>query len=192
MNIKSAIVFSALFLGLVTCILGLNHQVTTLKAMYERDTELAYRQGVKHGIAQAIDVSPDVEALTVLFSRYPKANAHNFARWVVEACATYRVPQLILAGMVMQESSCNPNAVSGCGAKGLTQIRWKFWGAMLKKMGIAEKESDLFNPRISIEAGACIVRYLLDRYDNNIHEALRHYSGSATRYTDKVLGRVLG
>lgn len=172
--------------------LHLTNVIETQRDMYARDVALAYNAGVKHGIEQAVDSSPDVEALTTLFARYRHADAPNFARWVVYYSAEYRVPQIVLAGMVMQESSGRPDARSNCGAVGLTQIRWKFWGTMLRKMKIATKESDLHNPRIAIEAGACILRYLLDKYDGDLQEALKHYSGNATEYTEKVIRRVVG
>jgi len=61
----------------------------------------------------------------------------------------------------------------------------------LSEYGVAKTEMDLHDPETSIEAGACILRHLLDRY-GDIHEALRHYSGNARNYTDKVMGRVVG
>src|SRR5690554_1897279 len=85
--------------------LHLTNVIETQRDMYARDTVLAYNAGVKHGIEQAADSSPDVEALTTLFARYRHADAPNFARWVVYYSAKYRVPQIVLAGMVMQESS---------------------------------------------------------------------------------------
>jgi len=78
------------FVLIVLCLwgqLGINiyidHQLTDLKDAYARDTTLAYNAGVRHGIEQAVDSSPDVEALATLFSRYRHADAPNFARWVV-------------------------------------------------------------------------------------------------------------
>jgi len=138
-----------------------------------------------------VDSSPDVEELTVLFARYRHADAPNYARWVVYYSAKYRVPQVILAGMVLQESSGKPNARSSCGAVGLTQIRWKYWGETLISAGICVTEADLLVPETAIEAGAYILRTLLDRY-GDIDGALKHYSGNARNYTDKVIGRVWG
>jgi soluble lytic murein transglycosylase-like protein len=184
-----------LLLAIIVVIAGANLHladvVETQKDMYIRDTTLAYNAGVRHGIEQAVDSSPDIEALTTLFSRYRHADAPSFAKWVVYCSAKYRVPQVILAGMVLQESSGNPDARSSCGAVGLTQIRWRYWGETLKDAGICEKESDLLEPETSIEAGAFILRTLLDRY-GDIDKALRHYSGNARGYTDKVIGRVVG
>ncbi len=165
--------------------------IDTQRDMYARDTVLAYEAGIRHGIEQAVDSSPDVEALTTLFARYRHADAPNFARWVVYYSAKYRVPQIVLAGMVMQESSGRSDARSSCGAVGLTQIRWKYWSETLINAGVCETETDLLVPETAIEAGAYILRTLLDRY-GDIDKALRHYSGNARGYTDKVIGRVTG
>ena len=172
--------------------LHLTNVIETQRDMYARDTALAYNAGVSHGIEQAVDSSPDVEALTTLFSRYPAIDdPEHYARCVVLSSARHRVPMVVLAGMVLQESSGKATARSRVGAVGLTQIRWKFWGQALQDAGIAQTEADLPDPETSIEAGAYILRTLLDRY-GDIDEALRHYSGNARGYVDKVIRRVVG
>jgi soluble lytic murein transglycosylase-like protein len=98
---------------------------------------------------------------------------------------------VVLAGMVLQESSGKPTARSRCGAVGLTQIRWKYWSETLINAGVCETETDLLVPETAIEAGAYILRILLDKY-GDIDGALWHYSGNARGYTDKVIGRVVG
>ncbi len=188
---KLTLLLLTVLLVMTAANIHLERVIETQRDMYARDTELAYEAGVKHGIEQAVDSSPDVEALTTLFARYRHADAPNFARWVVYYSAKYRVPQIVLAGMVMQESSGNASAKSNCGAVGLTQIRWCCWGKELTEAGIAQSEVDLLNPETSIEAGAYILRTLLDRY-GDIDGALRHYSGNARNYTDKVIGRAWG
>jgi len=188
---KLTLLLLTVLLVMTAANIHLERVIEIQRDMYARDTGLAYNAGVKHGIEQAVDSSPDVEALTVLFARYRHADAPNFAKWIVYASAKYRVPQVILAGLVMQESSGRPDARSSCGAVGLTQIRWKFWGETLIDAGIATCEADLLDPETSIEAGAYILRTLLDRY-GDIDEAMRHYSGNARGYTDKVIGRVVG
>lgn len=189
---RKVIAISALILGLSTVCLGLQHQGNVLRDMYARDTVLAYEAGVKHGIEQAVDSSPDVEALATLFSRYPAIDdPEHYARCVVLSSARHRVPMVVLAGMVLQESSGKATARSNCGAVGLTQIRWVCWSKELTEAGIAQTEADLLDPEVSIEAGAYIVRTLLDIH-GDIDGALRHYSGNARGYTDKVIGRVVG
>ena len=188
---KLTLLLLTVLLVMVAANIHLERVIETQRDMYARDTILAYNAGVKHGIGQAVDSSPDVEALATLFRRYRHADAPNFARWVVYYSAKYRVPQVILAGMVLQESSGRSDARSNCGAVGLTQIRWVCWGKELTEAGIATCEADLLDPETSIEACAFIVRQLLDRY-GDIDRALKHYSGNARNYTDKVIGRVWG
>jgi soluble lytic murein transglycosylase-like protein len=61
---------------------------------------------------------------------------------------------------------------------------------MLTKLGIAQTEQDLHVPEVGIEAGAAILRFLLDRYEGDLEKAMKHYSGGATSYLRKVVGRV--
>ena len=189
---KLTLLLLTAMLVMVAANIHLERVIETQRDMYARDTVLAYEAGIKHGIEQAVDSSPDVEALTTLFSRYPAIDdPEHYARCVVLSSARHRVPMVVLAGMVLRESSGNPDARSSCGAVGLTQIRWRYWGETLKDAGICEKESDLLEPETSIEAGAYILRTLIDQY-GDIDGALRHYSGNARGYTDKIIGRVVG
>lgn len=162
------------------------------RAYMEIQAQHAYQAGLKQGMQIAIDNSAEVEALAMLFSHYrlDEETARQYASWVIESSIRHHVPALILAGIVMQESSCRYDAVSATGAIGLTQIDWRWWGEFLKSFGIASQKSDLFNPRISIEAGAAILANLLRSYNGDIEQALRHYSGRAKKYSAKVFRRV--
>ena len=184
--------YKAIIGVLVLLIIGSMQETHNLQNMYMQDIKLSYNAGVMHGVQKAIDdKQSSVEIITIVFSKYPKCvNPRQEAEWVVEYATKYEVPPVILALMICQESSCNPEALSSCGARGLTQIRWKYWGDMLKKVGIANKESDLNNRRISIQAGAYILRYLLDKYDQSLEKAFEHFSGSANHYMEKVIRRV--
>ena len=189
---KLTLLLLTVLLVMVAANIHLERVIETQRDMYARDTILAYNAGVKHGIEQAVDSSPDVEALTTLFSRYPAIDdPEHYARCVVLSSARHRVPMVVLAGMVLQESSGKPTARSRCGAVGLTQIRWKYWGETLISAGICVTEADLLVPETAIEAGAYILRTLIDTH-GDIDGALRHYSGNARGYTDKVIGRVVG
>lgn len=171
----------------------LEGHIDRLQEFYAQEISAAFQEGEKFALAAVRSADElNIEALEVLFRNYPKADASNYARWVVGAASRHQVPTVILAGMVLQESSANPGAVSKVGARGLTQIRWKHWGATLRSLGIVQCEQDLHDPRKSIEAGAVILRILLDRYQGDIQKALRHYSGGATRYQEKIVRRVVG
>ena len=168
--------------------LHLEGKIEVMAEAYDRDTALAYHQGHGEGVDRTLNSGRgNIKALEILFSRYPKAAPAHFARWVVEYATKHEVPTLILAGIIAQESSCDPLARSSKNALGLTQVIWRFWATFLQEKGIAQKESDLFNPRISIEAGACILAYLIDLYDGDLDKALKHYSGGAKGYVGKVI-----
>lgn len=168
--------------------LNLEVKIETLADAYDRDTLSEYHRGHREGAEKVLSSGKgNLKALEILFSRYPKAAPVHFARWTVEYATKYEVPVLVLAGIIIQESSCNPLARSSVNALGLTQVIWKYWATFLREKGIAQKESDLYNPRISIEAGACILAYLIDLHDGDIDKALNHYSGGARGYVGKVI-----
>lgn len=171
----------------------LEGHIEQLQEFYAQEISAAFQEGERLALAAVKSADElNIEALEILFRKYPKADASNYARWVVEAASRYQVPTIILAGMMLQESSANPEAISNAGARGLTQVRWKHWGATLRSLGIVQSEQDLHDPRKSIEAGAAILGILLDRYQGDIQKALRHYSGGATRYQEKIVRRVVG
>ena len=68
---KLTLLLLTAMLVMVAANIHLERVIEIQRDMYARDTGLAYNAGVRHGIEQAVDSSPDVEALTTLFSRYP-------------------------------------------------------------------------------------------------------------------------
>ncbi len=169
-------------------VVRLRHEVEVLNMMYDRDVSLSYVQGVKHGREELAELQRGY--LELIYSRYPKAAPKHFADWTVRYASKHGVPTALLAGVIMQESSCDHRARSGYGAIGLTQVVWRYWGDYLQELGVAGTCEDLYNPRVSIEAGAAVLRYLLDVTGGDIREALKRYSGGARGYTDKVMRRV--
>jgi len=153
-----------------------------------------YEQGRVYEQIKAMETIRRLEgSLANILSQYPHCtDPEQWTAWITQYSYTYQVPSIVLLGVICQESSCNPKAVSHVGAVGLTQIRWRFWGEFLAEQGIADKRDDLFNPETAIHAGAAILGHLLDKYDGDIHEALDHYSGGAKDYYRSVVKRVVG
>jgi len=81
-----------------------------------------------------------------------------------------------------QESLMNPEAVSRSGAKGLTQFMPKtwawWWKDVLKEDSYA---NDWKNPEKSIKAQVTYMKYLLNKFDNNLELALAAYNWGETR-----------
>lgn len=78
------------------------------------------------------------------------------------------VDSLLLAAVVEAESNFVPHVVSPVGAVGLTQLM----PSTANSYGL----SDPSNPRGNLEAGAAYLRWLLDRYDDDLEKALAAYN----------------
>lgn len=115
-----------------------------------------------------------------------RETAERYADYVDEAAERYGLPQEVLAGLVYVESRADAGARNR-DCLGLTQVRWRVWGTVLKANHpeIYERR-DLFNPRKNILAGAWVLKHYLDR-SADLKQALRRYSGGAAWYPDKVM-----
>lgn len=78
----------------------------------------------------------------------------TYGKDIADAARYHGIKECILAGLIWQESRGNPNAVSPCGAYGLTQ----FMPATAKERGY-----DLSTPRKQIFAGADYLAWI-DRH----------------------------
>jgi soluble lytic murein transglycosylase-like protein len=92
--------------------------------------------------------------------------AHYVAR-VKHYAKKYFIRQDVALALVTRESGWNPNAVSHCGAKGLTQLM----PATAKELGV-----DPLDPEQSIEGGMRYFRKQLDAAHNNYRVALITYN----------------
>jgi murein DD-endopeptidase MepM/ murein hydrolase activator NlpD len=107
-----------------------------------------------------------------------------YDEYIYGASEQYGVDPALIAGLIQQESSFNPQAVSGAGAQGLVQMMpptWGEWG-----------EGDPFDPQDSINAGTAYLDYLIDYYDGDVSTALLAYHdgmGNVNRGTTTPLGR---
>lgn len=91
----------------------------------------------------------------------------------------------LMVGLIQVETVFNPTQTSEKGAKGLTQIMYKWWGKYLKDRGIIKTSYDLYEPETSIKGCIEILEYLNRKY-GNIIEALKRYGGD-NDYSFKVM-----
>src|SRR5258707_1349359 len=125
----------------------------------------------------------------------PGSGAVPFQDLLVAAAKKYGVDPALLAGVVRQESNFNPNAKSGVGAKGLTQLM----DATARGLGV----SDSFDPAQNVDGGARFLGGLLKQFKGNESLALAAYNAGPgavqkyggippyqeiQRYVPKVLG----
>ena len=100
-----------------------------------------------------------------------------FQNEIESAAAKYGVDPALLAGLVKQESNFNPNAHSGVGAKGLTQLM----DSTARGLGV----SNSFDPAQSLDGGAKFLGGLLKQFHGDQSLALAAYNagpGAVQKY----------
>jgi soluble lytic murein transglycosylase-like protein len=118
-----------------------------------------------------------------------------FQTEITAAAKKYGVDPALLAGLVKQESNFNPNAHSGVGAKGLTQLM----DSTARGLGV----KDPFDPAQSLDGGAKFLSGLLKQFHGDQSLALAAYNagpGAVQKYggippyqeTQRYVPQVLG
>ena len=90
----------------------------------------------------------------------------------VDAARKYNLPVPLLVAMARGESGFDPDARSHKECLGLMQIKWP---GTANDLGIVHRE-DLFNPAVSIDAGARYMSWLLDQFDGDLFLAVAAYN----------------
>lgn len=90
----------------------------------------------------------------------------------------YDIDPFLILGVIDAESGFDKNAVSSVGAMGLMQIMPETGKWIASEIGIEDfKEEDLFDPETNIMMGSWYLRFLLDKYNNNLGNSLAAYNG---------------
>jgi soluble lytic murein transglycosylase-like protein len=90
----------------------------------------------------------------------------KFADLVARVAVEEGLNPRVLAGLIFVESSCNPAAVSECGAIGLTQVEPKVWH---------QSRHSLFDPEHNVRTGAHILATMI--HQHGLVSGLHHYNG---------------
>lgn len=98
----------------------------------------------------------------------PDVVPKGYGKLVADAAKKHGIDPSILAGLIETESNWNPNAISGSGAKGLTQ----FMDPTAAEFGV-----NVFDPASSIDGGAKYLRYLIDYFKGDVRLAIFAYNG---------------
>lgn len=104
---------------------------------------------------------------SVGYARGSKGEDVSYYGCMEAAARWYQVSEWLLWGIARVESQFNPYAVNrnrdGSRDLGLMQINTR-WVKELKRVGLIREEGDLFNPCVSVWAGAYILRRCVDEY----------------------------
>jgi soluble lytic murein transglycosylase-like protein len=91
-----------------------------------------------------------------------------YAAEITEAAQANGIDPALLAGLIKQESGFNPNAGSGAGARGLTQLM----PGTAAGLGV----TNVLDPVQSINAGAKYLKQQLDAFGGDVTKALAAYN----------------
>lgn len=94
--------------------------------------------------------------------------AAAFEHIILEAAAANELEPELLRAVISVESAFNPRAVSRTGARGLMQLMPQ----TAKRYGVR----DSFDPRQNIHGGARYLRFLVDRFENNLELVVAAYN----------------
>ena len=108
-------------------------------------------------------------------------NRRRFAQDISLIANQHRLDPALLHAVISAESAFNPKAVSPKGATGLMQLM----PATARRFGV----SNAYDPIANIEGGARYLRWLLDKFNNNMRLALAGYNAgenAVIRYGHKI------
>jgi soluble lytic murein transglycosylase len=105
----------------------------------------------------------------------------EYQELLVEAARRENLDPALLAGIIWQESTFDPQAVSVAGARGLMQILPSTGRSLARSMGMRYTESLLFQPEAGLRLGARYFRRLLDAFGGRVERALAAYNAGPGR-----------
>ena len=114
--------------------------------------------------------------------------AFNLVQLAHQVGREVQVDPLLIIAVMAVESSFNPIAESGAGAKGLMQVIPKYHAEKLQPYG---GEQAIFDPATNIQVGARILREYI-RNTGNVGIALQMYAGALGDNEDLYTNRVMG
>jgi soluble lytic murein transglycosylase len=102
------------------------------------------------------------------------------ARLRTEAAATGLDPALV-AALIWQESTFDPQAVSGAGARGLMQIMPRTGRELARNLGLKYRIDMLHEPDRGLELGTRYLKRMIDGFGGRVDEALAAYNAGPSR-----------
>ncbi|HVR69517.1 MAG TPA: transglycosylase SLT domain-containing protein, partial [Vicinamibacteria bacterium] len=106
----------------------------------------------------------------------------QYEELLVEAARRERLDPALLAGLIWQESTFDPRAVSSAGARGLMQILPSTGRSLARALGVPYRgESTLFDPETALRLGTRYFRRMLDAFGGRVERALAAYNAGPGR-----------
>jgi hypothetical protein len=138
------------------------------------------------GTLERVDLSGQVGLNPLLAKRMEKdPQIAGYVSYAMQAAERAGIDPTLYANQLWQESRFNSRAVSGAGARGISQMMPFHEG----KFGLSSKE-DFFDPYKSMDAGAKMMAGLTRQYgDQRLALVAYNGGGKAIDFVEKSLGR---
>ncbi|GHS87694.1 hypothetical protein AGMMS49957_08020 [Synergistales bacterium] len=132
------------------------------------------------------------KSIATLLKQYNKrlsdAQAQEYAVLIIQVSDKFKQNPLLVASMIVNESSARRDAVSRGGDYGLMQVRWRVHQKKIRKQYPDIKHAkDMFNPKNNLLVGIEILSKCRERADYDTRGAILYYSAGNKRLADKVL-----
>lgn len=113
----------------------------------------------------------------------------EFDQLLRQKAAEESLDPALLAGLICQESTFNPGAVSPAGARGLMQVIPPTGRVLARQLRVRYRSNDLLSPTTSLNFGALYLRQLLERYGGRVDFVLAAYNAGPHRVDAWTAGR---
>jgi len=142
---------------------------------------------VAMGACASVAQRPTTEWLNDKPAPWPRTTDGRIerARPLVVA-AEFELPTDLLLGLIWVESRFRPDAVSGAGARGLTQLMPGTAGDMAERLGLPRHAARPHDPSFAVRAGAAYLRLMLDKFHGDVNTALAAYAAGPGRVRKRL------
>lgn len=105
-----------------------------------------------------------------------RSSALDIARAIHSSSISYRIDPALIIAVMRVESNFEDSVVSYAGAVGLMQVLPGTGQYILEKEGLSFRKHYLTKKDLNVRMGVSYLRYLLNKYDGDVHLALTAYN----------------
>ena len=136
----------------------------------DKDGHCVYVNSEDHELRAAISRDGVAGASRIIEER--KHALPAIEEYIAQISSQFQLDPKLVVAMIEVESAWNPKARSSKGALGLMQL--------MPETAARFRVHDPFDPRKNVEGGVRYLRFLLDRFDQNLTYALAAYNAGET------------
>ncbi|MEO8362724.1 MAG: lytic transglycosylase domain-containing protein, partial [Vicinamibacteria bacterium] len=141
---------------------------TCIATLQGGDAEIRAVDVLKVEPDEVVDVEPLAASPATVAPSTAPPSLRSIEDIVAEASHKYGLPRSLVRAVAKAESALNPSAVSSKGAQGVMQLM----PGTARELGVRNS----FDAAENIDAGARLLRQLLERYEGRVAEALAAYN----------------